>query len=204
MTRWYRERKREHYYKKAKKIGYRSRSAYKLIQIQRRYNIFKEGDKVVDLGAAPGGWSQVANEFVGENGKIIGIDLEPIAPIDNIDFIQGDITNKDFIKLIKEKLDFGRVDVVISDLSPNISGNYSVDQARSVFLCEKALEITDIILKKGGKFVCKIFEGEDSDIFIKKIKNLFTIVKLYSPNASRKSSSEIYIISRFFKITSLN
>ena len=199
MTRWYSEKKREHYYREAKKVGYRSRSAFKLKQIQKKFNIFRKGDLVVDLGAAPGGWSQVANEFIGEVGKVIGIDLNPIAPIDNIIFIKGDVARAESIDSIRKMIDYKKVDVVISDMSPNISGNYTVDQARSVFLCEKALSASEALLKRNGNFVCKIFEGEDVEFFVKKVKKNFKIVKLFTPKASRKSSSELYIIARFFK-----
>ena len=197
--RWYHEKKREHYYKQAKREGYRARSAYKLLQIQKKYRILKPGDTVVDLGAAPGGWSQVAKEITGIKGKIIGVDILPIKPIPGIIFLQGDMTKDEDIQRILSLTDKNTVDAIISDMSPNISGNYSVDQARSVFLCEQALKTCDILLKDGGSFVCKIFEGEDLPDFIQKVKNRFKIVKQFDPEASRKSSSEIYIIAKYFK-----
>jgi len=197
--RWYHEKKREHYYKQAKREGYRARSAYKLLQIQKKYRILKPGDTVVDLGAAPGGWSQVAKEITSGKGKIIGVDILPIKPIPGIIFLQGDMTKDEDIQRILSLTDKNTVDAIISDMSPNISGNYSVDQARSVFLCEQALKTCDILLKDGGSFVCKIFEGEDLPDFIQKVKNRFKIVKQFDPEASRKSSSEIYIIAKYFK-----
>ncbi len=197
--RWYHEKKKEHYYKQAKREGYRARSAYKLLQIQKKYRILKPGDTVVDLGAAPGGWSQVAKEITGIKGKIIGVDILPIKPIPGIIFLQGDMTKDEDIQRILSLTDKNTVDAIISDMSPNISGNYSVDQARSVFLCEQALKTCDILLKDGGSFVCKIFEGEDLPDFIQKVKNRFKIVKQFDPEASRKSSSEIYIIAKYFK-----
>ncbi|RKY96175.1 MAG: 23S rRNA (uridine(2552)-2'-O)-methyltransferase, partial [Candidatus Hydrothermota bacterium] len=183
----------------AKREGYRARSAYKLLQIQKKYRILKPGDTVVDLGAAPGGWSQVAKEITGIKGKIIGVDILPIKPIPGIIFLQGDMTKDEDIQRILSLTDKNTVDAIISDMSPNISGNYSVDQARSVFLCEQALKTCDILLKDGGSFVCKIFEGEDLPDFIQKVKNRFKIVKQFDPEASRKSSSEIYIIAKYFK-----
>ena len=197
--RWYHEKKKEHFYKQAKREGYRARSAFKLLQIQKKYKILKSGDVVIDLGAAPGGWSQVAKEITGENGKVIGVDILSIQPLDGVIFIQADMTKEEDINRILNLIDKKTADVIISDMSPNISGTYSVDQARSVFLCEQALKTCDLLLKHGGNFVCKIFEGEDFPHFIKKVKNKFKTVKQFNPDASRKSSSEIYIIARGFK-----
>ena len=198
MTRWYQEKKKEYFYNEAKRKGYRSRSAFKLKQIQNKFKIIKKTDFVLDLGAAPGGWSQVSNEIIGKNGKIIGIDLLNIKPIDGIQFLQEDITEKStilkIIKIVGEK----GVDVLLSDMSPNISGNYSIDHANSIHLCKQSLNLADKILKDNGNFLCKLFMGEEFDDFIKIFKNKFKNVKLYSPPASRKSSSEIYIIGRNF------
>ena len=198
MTRWYQEKKKEYFYNEAKRKGYRSRSAFKLKQIQNKFKIIRKTDFVLDLGAAPGGWSQVSNEIIGKNGKIIGIDLLNIKPIDGIQFLQEDITEKStilkIIKIVGEK----GVDVILSDMSPNISGNYSIDHANSIHLCKQSLNLADKILKDNGNFLCKLFMGEEFDDFIKIFKNRFKNVKLYSPPASRKSSSEIYLIGRNF------
>ena len=201
MTRWYRERKREHFYRAAKKEGYRSRAAYKLKQIQNRFHVVKKGDVVIDLGAAPGGWSQVAREIVGEKGLVVGIDLQPIKPIKDAIFIVGDITKKETIEKIKEKIGNKKVDVIISDMSPNISGNYSLDHANSIWLTENALDFAKKFLKNNGNFICKVFEGELLKEFLNKVKTSFEVVKLHSPPASRKSSSEIYVIAKIFKKT---
>lgn len=198
MTRWYSEKKREHYYKQAKKVGYRARSAFKLKEIQKKFNAIKSGDTVIDLGAAPGGWSQVAKELVGSNGSVIGIDLSPIEPIKDVKFIKGDLTKDESIDKIKEAMKKDKADVVLSDVSPNISGNYSVDQARSIFLCQKALNAAEILLKSNGNFVCKVFEGEDLCDFVHDLNQKFKSVNQFSPKASRKSSSEIYVISKLF------
>lgn len=198
MTRWYKNKKREHYYKQAKKSGYRARSAYKLLQINKKFKIIKKNDVVIDLGAAPGGWSQVTKQIIGENGAIVGIDLSLIKPIEGIVFLQGDITQEESMNRLRQFFGNREVDVVISDMSPNISGNYSVDQARSVFLCEQALKTANIFLKKNGNFLCKIFEGEDLKVIIEKIKSIFITVKQYNPPASRKTSSELYIIAKSF------
>lgn len=198
-TRWYQEKKREHYYRQAKKDGYRARSAFKLKQIQKKFDVLKNGDVVVDLGAFPGGWSQVAKELTGDSGVIVGIDILPIAPLRGVTFLKGDMTEDSSIEDIKDTVGTKKVDVVISDLSPNISGNYSVDQAQSIFLCEQAFKTVQILLKEGGNFVCKVFEGEDLKDFVDVVKKEFRMVKHFSPPASRKSSSEIYIIAKYKK-----
>ena len=199
MTRWYTEKKKEHFYKEAKKQGYRARSAFKLKQIQKKFKIIHEGDTVIDLGAAPGGWSQVVKEFTGVNGTIIGIDILPIEPIKGITFLQADLTEDSTIDNIKQILRDKKVDVIISDMSPDISGNYSVDQARSIWLCEHSLELAEKLLKKNGNFVCKVFEGEDFPSFAVKITQKFKSVKHFNPIASRKSSSEKYLIAKSLK-----
>jgi 23S rRNA (uridine2552-2'-O)-methyltransferase len=199
MTRWYSGKKREHFYKEAKRVGYRARSAFKLKQIQKRFNIFSKEDIVIDLGAAPGGWSQVAKEFVGAKGIVIGADILSIKPLDNVQFIQGDITNDKTVDEIKQILNDTKADVVLSDISPDISGNYSVDHARSLWLCERALELANQVLNPNGTFVCKNFEGEDTKKLIEKIKQRFSSVRVFTPGASRKSSSEIYIIAKSLK-----
>ncbi len=198
-TRWYSEKKHEHYYKQAKKTGYRARSAFKLKQINQKFKVLKKGDNVLDLGAAPGGWSQVAKEIIGNNGKLIGVDLLPIRPIDNVIFLEEDMRETETISKIKEILGEEKIDTVISDMSPDISGNYDIDQARSIYLCTKAFETAELFLKNNGNFVCKVFEGSDFNDFIEELKPRFNSIKRFHPKASRKSSSEIYIISKGFK-----
>ena len=199
MTRWYSEKKREHYYKEAKRLGYRARSAFKLLQIQKKFHVIKKNDIVLDLGAAPGGWSQIAKEITGKHGIVIGVDLSPVKPIDGVTFLQEDMTNDETIEKIKKKLKDKKVDVVISDMSPDISGSYSVDHARSIYLCEQALKTVDLLLRNNGNFVCKVFSGEDLDSFIQKVNDRFRVVKQFVPRASRKSSSEVYVIGKYFK-----
>jgi 23S rRNA (uridine2552-2'-O)-methyltransferase len=195
MTRWYQEKKREHFYKEAKKKGYRARSAFKLKQIQKKFKIIHKRDIVIDLGAAPGGWSQVSKEIVGEEGTVIGVDRSYIQPISGITFLKGDLTKDSTLYDIKQLIGVKKVDVVLSDMSPNISGNYSVDHARSIHLCEKSFDIAEKILQKDGNFVCKIFMGEELEKFYNIIKDRFRMVKHFSPSATRKSSSEIYLIA---------
>ena len=197
-SRWFRERK-DFYYREAKREGYRARSAFKLLQIQDKYAIIHHGDTVLDLGAAPGGWSQVAKKLIGENGRVIGIDILDVKPIDGIYFLHGDITEESTKKKVRRILDGKKVDVVLSDMSPNISGNYSVDQARSVWLSENALIWAKEFLKNGGNFICKVFEGRDFLQFKNTVDNLFKQVRVFAPGASRKSSSEVYLVAKLLK-----
>ncbi len=199
MTRWYKEKKKEHFYKKAKKEGYRARSSYKLKQIQKKFNIIKRGDSVLDLGCAPGGWSQVSKEIVGKEGKVVGVDILPVKKLEDIIFIKGDMTEDETIDEIRKISSVDKFDVVISDMSPDISGNYDMDQARSIYLCIKALNTAEVFLKENGHFVCKAFEGKDLNDFISDIKSKFKTIKRFNPKASRKSSSEIYVVAKFFK-----
>ncbi len=178
--------------RKARREGYRARSAYKLMDIQKKSKIFKEGSTVLDLGAAPGGWSQVALEFIGDEGKLIGVDLQHILPLTGAQFIQGDLRE---VEIRRELEEFApKADVVISDMSPNLSGNYSVDQARSVELSSLALEIA--AERKARFFVCKVFEGSDFQEFRKEVIDEFGSVRTLSPEASRKQSSEVYLIAK--------
>jgi 23S rRNA (uridine2552-2'-O)-methyltransferase len=199
MTRWYSEKKKEHFYKEAKRVGYRARSSFKLLQIQKKFNLIKKGDTIVDLGAAPGGWSQVAKEIVGEKGNVVGIDISPITPLYGVTFIQADMTRESSLIELENVLCGKKVDVVISDMSPDISGNYSVDHARSIYLSNQAFKTAEAILKPNGNFVCKVFSGEDLENFVKLINKKFQVVKRFFPPASRKASSEIYVIAKFFR-----
>ena len=178
--------------RKARREGYRARSAYKLMDIQKRSKIFKKGSIVLDLGAAPGGWSQVALEFMEEEGKLVGVDLQHILPLKGATFIQGDLRDKD----VREELQklIPKADVVISDMSPNLSGTYSIDQARSVELSSLALEIA--AERNAQSFVVKVFEGSDFQEFRKAVKAEFGSVRTLSPEASRKQSSEVYLIAK--------
>jgi len=178
--------------RRARREGYRARSAYKLMDIQKRSKIFKEGSTVLDLGAAPGGWSQVVLEYIGDEGKLIGVDLQHILPLKGAQFIQGDLRENE----IREKLEdiAPRADTVLSDMSPNLSGNYSVDQARSVELSSLALEIA--AERKAKFFVCKVFEGSVFQEFRKSVIDEFGSVRTLSPEASRKQSSEVYLIAK--------
>ena len=186
--------RKDHYFKKAKKEGYRARSAYKLFDINKRYNLIKKNDKVLDLGCSPGSWLQAASELVGQNGLVLGIDILPIKQIKNIKFIEADISDPitiSQIKTISEKFD-----VVISDIAPKTTGIKELDHNKSVYLNEKALEIAEDVLKDRGNFLCKIFQGKYSQDFMKNITKKFEFVKTHKPISSRKESKEIYIIAK--------
>ena len=178
--------------RRARREGYRSGSVYKLMDIQKRSKIFRKDDTVLDLGAAPGGWSQIALEYIDEDGKLVGVDLQHILPLKGAQFLQGDIrepeTRKEIEKLVP------KADVVLSDMSPNLSGNYSVDQARSVELASFALKIASE--RKANSFVVKVFEGSDFQDFRKAVIDEFGSVRTLSPEASRKQSSEVYLIAK--------
>jgi 23S rRNA (uridine2552-2'-O)-methyltransferase len=191
------ERRNDPYTKAAKRMDYRSRASFKLIQIDDKFKLLKKGSTVADLGAAPGGWLQVAAERVGTKGKVVGVDLQAIEPIEGVATVQGDMRKEDTVMDVEEALG-GKADVVLSDMSPNISGSYPMDHARSVDLCEHALEFAYRALRPGGALVMKIFEGDMMADFMKLVKASFREVKLFGPDASRASSSEIYIIAKDF------
>jgi 23S rRNA (uridine2552-2'-O)-methyltransferase len=194
--------KHDRFYKEAKTAGYRSRSAFKLLQISKKFTLIKAGDVVVDLGAAPGGWSQIARELVGEYGMVVSVDLLSMAPIAGVVILKGDITNEETISTIHEALashERKAVDVVISDVAPQLSGNKELDQYRSCELSTAALNVATALLKKNGSFVTKIFQGEYYPEFYKSVKEKFRAVKAYAPEASRKRSAEVYVVGKGYK-----
>lgn len=196
--RWVRERRKDEYYLKAKKEGYRSRASYKLLQIQERFSIIAEGARVVDLGAAPGGWSQVAAELAGLEGTVVGVDLAPIEPLEGVVFLRGDMTEPETVARAREAIG-GEADVVVSDMSPNISGIYTVDHSRSVHLVENALAFAQQVLRPGGHFVAKLFDGDLSQNLVARVERSFDYVRVHNPDASRSASSEVYVVAKRFK-----
>ncbi len=188
--------RRDSYYWQAKSDGYRSRASFKLTQINKKFEVITEGDTIVDLGAAPGGWLQIAKELSG--GRVIGVDLQRIKPIDGVDTIKGDMTADRTIEKIIKLVGKDGADVVICDAAPNLSGNWSLDHARSIDLVTSALECAKKILKPKGHFVVKVFEGDMFKGFIDEVRNNFTYVRAYTPKASRSQSAEIYIIGKKF------
>ncbi|MFP4002101.1 MAG: RlmE family RNA methyltransferase [Thermoplasmata archaeon] len=189
-------KRKDGYYHKAQEEGYRSRAVYKLEQIDEKFNIFRKGDVVVDLGAAPGSWSEYAVEKVGK-GNVLAVDKRRMREIDGVSFHQGDVTDESFLRRIS--IIAGDVDVVISDMSPDLTGNYSMDHARSIYLAQHALNFCDANMDRGGKFVVKVFQGEDFQDYMDKVKKYFKSVYGHSPRASRESSSEMYVIGKHFK-----
>ena len=202
MSRWKAKHDKEHYYKLAKKQNYRSRASYKLKQLDKKYGLLKPDYNVVDLGAAPGGWSQVVAEVIGEEGKgqIISVDLEYIKPIDHEAYtaIKGDFTTEEVQNSIVEIID-GKADLVLSDASPKLTGIKDIDNYRAYDLAEAVINICDNILKKDGNLVIKAFQGEEYQKIITNLKKKFRTVKTTKPNSSRKRSAEMYVIARGFK-----
>ena len=200
---WIQERKRDYYYKKAKEEKYRSRAAYKLLQAVKKYKFISKGDVVVDLGAAPGGWIQAASRIIGKNGFVLGVDLKPIKPFlqDNIQTVIGDINEEETLQQILSILP-EKADVVISDVSPNISGIWEVDHARQIALAEQSMKIALKVLKPSGNFFVKVFQGDMFDDFVRKVEEHFRVVKIVKPKASRAKSSEMFVLGLFLKPSS--
>lgn len=196
---WMQEHVDDEYVKKAKAMGYRSRSAFKLIEIQKKDKIIKPGMNVIDLGAAPGGWSEYARKIVGKKNKVIALDLLEIDPIDGVDFIQGDFRENEILDELYQVLNGAPVDLVMSDMAPNISGNKGVDQPRSIYLAELALDTAQTVLSKGGTFLIKMFQGVGFEEYKREVAGCFSKVVIRKPNASRARSKEVYILAKGFK-----
>ncbi len=183
------EAKRDHYRKMAKRAGYVSRAAFKIKEIDKKYGIFKTGQRVLDLGASPGGWSQMASKAVGSEGEVYAVDKRPLRfESENVKFLQMDI--------IKDKINVNGFDVVLSDLAPNVSGIWEHDQYVQIQLAQRALEIAELTLRRGGNFVCKLFDGEGVNEIVNRARRKFGFVKLTKPKASRKESSELYLVCK--------
>lgn len=194
--RWVKEKKQEYYYRKAKAEAYRSRAAYKLLQLNKKFGLIREGDRVLDLGAAPGGWMQVVGEAVGPRGLVVGVDLQEMEPFprENVIAIRGDFTSPGTLEEIRERI--AQADVVISDASPDISGVWEIDHVRSIELCRTALAVARSILKPGGNFLAKVFQGAEMEAFLKEVRAAFQYVKMTKPQASRSQSAEMYIVAK--------
>ena len=186
--------RQDYYYWQAKKLGYRSRAAFKLLQMNRTFKLIREGDWVLDLGASPGGWSQVAVEL---GAKVVAVDLVGMKPIEGVTFIRGDITLPETLEKIKEVRK--TFDVVISDASPKITGKWTIDHLRSIDLATAAFNIAKSVLRPGGNFVVKVFQGEEIQRFFNELKPYFRFKKFHSPKASRKKSAEVYFVGKGFR-----
>jgi 23S rRNA (uridine2552-2'-O)-methyltransferase len=192
--RWYQENRRDPWRREARSKGYRARSAYKLKQIQDKFGIIRKGDSVIDVGCHPGGWTQVAVEEVGENGFVLGVDLLSTSPIEGASIIIGDISENSTLEEISQHLGERRLNTVISDISPKLTGRYDTDQAISLELSTLVMDTAMTILTPGGNFVTKIFQGTGIEGLMKAAKQRFSNVQRYAPTASRKSSSETYLV----------
>ncbi len=186
--------KRDYYYWEAKKLGYRSRAAFKLLQMNKEFKLIRKGDLVLDLGASPGGWSQVAVEL---GAMVVAVDINPMDRLEGVTFIQGDITDEGLIKALLEISD--SFDVVMSDASPKITGIWTIDHLRSIELARASFRIAQQVLRSKGNFLVKVFQGEEIRKFYDDLKPFFSFKKFHSPKASRKSSAEIYFIGKGFK-----
>ena len=198
-ARWLNEHVNDPYVKQAQKDGYRSRSSYKLIQLNEKDRLIRPGMLVVDLGSAPGGWSQVAARLAGAKGRVLATDILPMEPLKNVDFIQGDFTEASVLKQVLDWLGDNKPDVVLSDIAPNISGIDSADQASSMYLVELALDMARQVLKPKGDFVAKVFQGTGSEEFLKDLRTSFDKVLIRKPAASRSRSREVYMVAKGFE-----
>jgi 23S rRNA (uridine2552-2'-O)-methyltransferase len=185
--------------KKAQLDGYRSRSAYKLTELNEKDRLIRPGMRIMDLGSAPGGWSQVAGKLVGAKGRVLATDILPMEPIKNVDFIQGDFTDDAVVAQLLNWLGSGKFDLIISDIAPNITGIDSADQATSMNFLDLALDTVRQTLKPGATFVAKMFQGSGSDQYVKELRTSFDKVIIRKPAASRAESREVYIVAKGFK-----
>lgn len=197
--RWLREHFNDPYVKRSQRDGYRSRASYKLQEIQNKDRLIKPGMTVMDLGAAPGGWSQVAAELVGSKGRVLASDILAMEALAGVDFIQGDFTEAPVFAQLLKSLGEGGADLVISDMAPNMSGVRGVDQPASMYLAELAVDMADRVLKPGGAFVCKVFQGEGFDDLIRHLRGGYASVVTRKPGASRPRSREVYLVARHFR-----
>jgi len=198
-SRWLSEHHSDKYVQRAQKEGWRSRAVFKLDEINQKERFIKPHIVVVDLGAAPGGWSQYAAKIMGKHGTILATDILDIEPLEHVEFVQGDFRENVVLNAIEDKVPAGTADLVISDMAPNMSGNLAVDQPSSMYLCELALDMAIKLLKPGGSFVTKIFQGEGFDEYVRAARAAFKSVKVRKPAASRPRSREVYLVARDFK-----
>jgi 23S rRNA (uridine2552-2'-O)-methyltransferase len=197
--RWLNEHFDDAYVKKAQQQGYRSRAAYKLLEIQKKDRFIKSGEIIIDLGAAPGGWSQVAAELAGSAGRVIALDILPIEPIAGVECLQGDFTEQKVFDQLLATLGSDKAGLVLSDMAPNISGIKAVDQPRAIYLAELAVDLAQKVLVNQGDLLIKVFQGEGFDELLRQIRELFTKVIIRKPQASRSRSREVYILAKGYQ-----
>ena len=198
-TRWLNEHFNDRFVQQAQKKGLRSRAWFKLEEIQKSDKLFKPGITVVDLGAAPGGWSQYVASLIGNKGRIIACDLLPMDPIVGVDFLQGDFRDEIVLKALLERVGEEKVQVVMSDMAPNMSGQPAVDIPRAMYLVELALDMCRDVLAHNGNFIVKVFQGEGFEEYLKQVRSMFKTVKIRKPEASRARSREVYIVAMGMK-----
>jgi 23S rRNA (uridine2552-2'-O)-methyltransferase len=198
-NRWLEEHVNDPYVKQAQKDGYRSRASYKLLELNEKDKLIRPGLSIMDLGSTPGGWSQVARRLMGGKGRVLATDILAMEPIDGVEFIQGDFTEDAVFERILAALAGERPDLIVSDMAPNISGVDAADQASSIYLVELALDMARQVLKPGGAFVAKVFQGDGSDEYLKTLRAAFGKVAIRKPAASRPRSREVYVVAKDFK-----
>jgi len=196
---WMQEHVNDEYVKKAKALGYRSRATFKLVEIVEKDKLIQSGMNVVDLGAAPGGWSEYARKIVGKKQRVIALDILDIDPIAGVDFIQGDFRENEVYEQLNSLLEGAPIHVVLSDMAPNLSGNKAIDQPSAMYLCELALETAENILVEGGDFLVKVFQGAGFEAYKKQVEASFAKVIIRKPKSSRPRSNEVYILGKGFK-----
>ena len=196
---WLQEHFHDEFVKRSQQEGYRSRAVYKLEEIDQKDHLLKPGMTLIDLGAAPGGWAQYAARKLGAKGRIIALDILPMEPLDNVEFIQGDFLEDEVLAQLLDTLGDSRPELVISDMAPNMSGMQAVDIPRALYMAELALDLSCQVLKPGGNLLVKMFQGEGSDEYLKQVRTHFTTVVMRKPRASRDRSREIYMLAKGFK-----
>ena len=197
--RWMHEHLNDEYVKKAQKEGYRSRAVYNLLEIIEKSQIINKGDRILDLGAAPGGWAQVARKIVGKSGQVIASDILSIEEISGVNFLQGDFTEQSVYDELITLTERSSIDVVLSDMAPNMSGQLSVDQPKSIYLAELAIDLAVKTLSNNGHFIVKIFQGDGFDDYVKNARKVFKKVSIIKPKASRSRSKEVYLLASQLK-----
>ena len=197
---WLIRQQKDPYVKQAQQSHYRSRAVYKLIEIDEKDHLFKQGQTIIDLGAAPGSWSQYVSKKIGKKWRLIAIDILPMDPIANTLFIKGDFTEQPVVEQCLQAMNHGKADLVISDMAPNLSGIGATDQARSLNLAELSFDLAKSVLKQGGHMLVKLFEGEGTGVYRRELKEHFGKVIVRKPKASRDDSREFYILARTFRL----
>jgi 23S rRNA (uridine2552-2'-O)-methyltransferase len=196
---WIKQHINDPYVKQSQKDGYRSRASYKLLEIVEKERMIRPGMTIVDLGSSPGGWSQVASRLVGHEGRVHALDILPMDPIAGVDFIQGDFTEQNVFNDLLLLIGNRPVDLVISDMAPNLTGAKAVDQPAMMYLAELAIDLTVQVLKHEGIFISKVFQGEGFDQFVRHVRTLFNSVSMKKPEASRAKSREVYLVAKGLK-----